>query len=107
MGGGIVLLTQSSGVVIYAARNSDHFCQLKSQVSTTIHNLQRRGRGGDRLMVSQGRVCVCVCVCVRVWVSSFQVLNEWTDFYETSYERYFSGENQNTTSVELKIVIMM
>jgi len=49
-------------------------------------------------MVSQGRVCG--------WVPSFPVLKEWTDFYETSYERHFSGEHQNITSVELKIAIM-
>ena len=54
-------------------------------------------------------VCLSVCVfeCMCVCVSSFQVLNEWADFYETSYERYFSGENQNTTSVKLKMEIMM
>jgi len=67
-------LTKNSGVVIYAARSSDHFCQLKYQVITTIHNLQwkRKKIGlwyhGASVSVS---VCVCVCICVCMWLSVF------------------------------------
>ena len=52
-----------------------------------------RGKGKKIDLRYHSAVYVCVCV-GRDWASSFQVLNELTDFYETSYERYFSGEHQ-------------
>jgi hypothetical protein len=39
--------------------------------------------------------CVCVCVCVCV-CQSFQLLNQWTDFHDSCYERHLNRVTSNS-----------